>query len=137
MTTIQSLDAKLRNLNTMPRLLLTVGLFIAIIVVPTVITGFSLQYFFRQKEPETKPLDAALTEADQTMREAVRVMLRHHGMSDVEISNWFAGCDQQASSLHVLEARKMLVQGMPQEVVDEYMKTPPVLDTSLSECRLP
>jgi hypothetical protein len=101
------------------------------------LAGFLLNRSVPHNEPVVKPLNEVLGDADKTMRDAVSFMLRKHGMTKAEITNWFSACDNQALALHVLKARELQIRGAPEDVVQSYLDTPITFDSSLSKCHLP
>jgi hypothetical protein len=137
MLSIKALDAKITRLQPIPRFLISVGMVLTVIVVLPLAFGVLLRQYDPPKQAVVKSLEETLTDSDQVVRDAATLLLRRHGMTDVEINNWLAACDQQAKTLHVLKGREMLVRGVSQEAVDSYMQMPVMLDTSLSQCRLP
>lgn len=137
MTSLQAIDARIKRLNPPLRLLVTAGLVAFILVGLPLLVGLLLNQFLPHREPVVRPLNEVLSDADKTMRDAVAAMLRKHGMTEAEISNWFSACDSQTQALHVLKAHELQVGGAPQEVVQSYLDTPITPDLSLSECHLP
>ena len=137
MISLRALDARVRSLDPPLKFLVTASLLAFLLVGLPLLIGLLLNQFTPYKEPVVKPLNEVLSDADKAMRGAVTVMLRNHGMTEVEIRNWFSACDNQAQALHALKARELQISGEPADVVQSYLDMPTTLNLALSKCHLP